>query len=143
MRLLSEIVDQDDRSVPRASVRSWGLGGWTEMRAPCVGIETCPHRCWMVGPGCRRIPATGPREANSGVGRADADKWMWAGGKSARAQVCFSFLIFYSIFSYLLSISSFKSKPLLTSNIYQQLQHVSNYITLFIIIISFEKIYRA
>jgi hypothetical protein len=54
------------------------------------------------------------------------------------------FLSFFILFfSYLLSNSSFKSKPLLTSNIYQQLQHVSNYITLFIIIISFEKFYRA
>jgi hypothetical protein len=68
------------------------------MRAPCVGIETCPQRCWMVGPGCQRIPATGPREANGGVGRADADKWMWAGEKSARAQVCFSILFLFYFF---------------------------------------------
>jgi hypothetical protein len=42
-------------------------------------------------------------------------------------------VILFFHFSYLLSNSSFKFKPILTSNIHQQkLQHVCNYITLFI-----------
>jgi hypothetical protein len=49
----------------------------------------------------------------------------------------FSFNFMFS-FSYLLSNSSFKLKPLLTSSIHQQLQHVSNYITLFIYYYFFE-----
>jgi hypothetical protein len=57
-------------------------------------------------------------------------------GQTSRMQPKCSFLLSlffcYFHFSYLLSNSSFKFKPLLTSNIHQQLQHVSNYITLFI-----------
>jgi hypothetical protein len=53
-------------------------------------------------------------------------------GRGGEKRPKYSFLLFYFHFSYLLSNSSFKFKPLLTSSIHQQLQHVSNYLSLFI-----------
>jgi hypothetical protein len=111
------------------------------MRAPCVGIERAHTDAGWWGRDVGAFQPPGHARLNGGVGRADADKWMWAGGKSARVQVCFSFLFFYSIF--FIFAFKFKFQIQTISNIYQQLQHVSNYITLFIIIISFEKFYRA
>jgi hypothetical protein len=80
----------------------------------------------------RRRTETGTwaRRASPRWPRGRLDRRLLGRGGEKRPK--YSFLFFYFHFSYFLSNSSFKFKPLLTSSIHQQLQHVSNYLTLFI-----------
>ena len=65
------------------------------------------------------------------------------GQGGSRPECRFAFPFFFFILFFFIFAFKFKFQIQTISNIYQQLQHVSNYITLFIIIISFEKFYRA
>ena len=116
------------------SARSCGL-----RRGRCIGWG---KKLLRVGPSRQRNQR---REASRRRGKSR----YWAGGrdlavrwaekrKTGPARYESSFFSFFFYFSYLLSNSSFNFKPLLTSTIHQQLQHVSNYITLFIYYYFFE-----
>jgi hypothetical protein len=99
MRLLSEIVDQDDRRVPRASVRSWGLGEGDWDTGPMRWHRDVPTQMLDGGAG---MSAHSSHWATRGLMVEWAERMQISGcgqgGKSARVQVCFSFLFFYSIF---------------------------------------------
>ena len=101
----------------------------TDLGVPMVTDNLGPQgRGFGTRGACGRL-ASGPT-CQCKWPRRRLDRRLLGRGREKRPK--YSFLFFYFHFSYLLSNSSFKFKPLLTSSIHQQLQHVSNYLTLFI-----------